>query len=142
MEPKRFSRLSIPTTDGTDIVDLTAEVEAFVAASGVTEGLLVVFVPGSTAGVTTIEFESGAVEDLRQAIERLAPRGADYAHDRRWGDGNGYAHVRAALLGPSLTVPVSGGRPLLGTWQQIVLCDFDNRPRRREILLRIVSGGA
>ncbi len=142
MEPKRFSRLSIPTTDGTDIVDLTAEVEAFVAASGVAEGLLVVFVPGSTAGVTTIEFESGAVEDLRRAIERLAPRGADYAHDRRWGDGNGYAHVRAALLGPSLAVPVSGGRPLLGTWQQIVLCDFDNRPRRREILLRIVSGGA
>ena len=142
MEPKRFSRLSIPTTDGTDIVDLTAEVEAFVAASGVAEGLLVVFVPGSTAGVTTIEFESGAVEDLPRAIERLAPRGADYAHDRRWGDGNGYAHVRAALLGPSLAVPVSGGRPLLGTWQQIVLCDFDNRPRRREILLRIVSGGA
>lgn len=142
MEPKRFSRLSIPTTDGTDIVDLTAEVEAFVAASGVSEGLLVVFVPGSTAGVTTIEFESGAVEDLRRAIERLAPRGADYAHDRRWGDGNGYAHVRAALLGPSLAVPVSGGRPLLGTWQQIVLCDFDNRPRRREILLRIVPGGA
>jgi secondary thiamine-phosphate synthase enzyme len=142
MEPKRFSRLSIPTTDGTDIVDLTAEVEAFVAASGVSEGLLVVFVPGSTAGVTTIEFESGAVEDLRRAIERLAPRGADYAHDRRWRDGNGYAHVRAALLGPSLAVPVSGGRPLLGTWQQIVLCDFDNRPRRREILLRIVPGGA
>lgn len=142
MEPKRFFRLAVPTTDGTDIVDLTAEVEAFVAASGVTEGLLVVFVPGSTAGVTTIEFESGAVEDLRQAIERLAPRGAGYAHDRRWGDGNGYAHVRAALLGPSLTVPVSGGRPLLGTWQQIVLCDFDNRPRRREILLRIVSGRA
>jgi secondary thiamine-phosphate synthase enzyme len=133
--------LFLSTTEGTDIVDLTEEVVAFVAASGVEEGLLVVFVPGSTAGVTTLEFESGAVEDLRRAIERLAPRDADYAHDRRWGDGNGYAHVRAALLGPSLAVPVAGGRPLLGTWQQIVLCDFDNRPRRREVLLRIVPAG-
>ncbi|HSM51839.1 MAG TPA: secondary thiamine-phosphate synthase enzyme YjbQ [Thermoanaerobaculia bacterium] len=134
-------RLAIPTTDGTDILDLTEEAVEFVAESGVEEGLLVIFVPGSTAGVTTIEYESGAVADLRRAIERLAPRDADYAHDRRWGDGNGYAHVRAALLGPSLAVPISGGRPLLGTWQQIVLCDFDNRPRRREVLLRIVPAG-
>ncbi|MCL4836397.1 MAG: secondary thiamine-phosphate synthase enzyme YjbQ [Thermoanaerobaculia bacterium] len=133
--------LFFPTTDGTDVVDLTEEAVAFVAASGVEEGLLVVFVPGSTAAVTTIEYESGAVEDLRRAIERLAPREAGYAHDRRWGDGNGYAHVRAALLGPSLAVPVSGGRPLLGTWQQIVLCDFDNRPRKREVLLRILPAG-
>ena len=97
------------------------------------------FVPGSTAGVTTIEYEPGALEDLRSAIERLAPRGPVYAHDRRWGDGNGFSHVRAALLGPSVSIPVEGGRPGLGTWQQVVLCDFDNRPRRRSVLLQFTG---
>lgn len=127
------------TTADTDILDLTPEVEAFLRDRGIDEGWLLVFVPGSTAAVTTIEFESGAVADLADAIERLAPRDAEYQHNLRWHDGNGYSHVRAALMGPSLTLPVSGGAPQTGTWQQIVLCDFDNRPRRRRIHLQAVG---
>lgn len=133
------SELSIETTAGTDLIDLTAAVEEFVAASGVLEGHLMVFAAGSTAAITTIEYESGALEDLRRAIERLAPRDIDYQHDRRWGDGNGYSHVRAALLGPSLTLPIAGGRLVHGTWQQVLLCDFDNRPRQRRILVQALG---
>ena len=128
------------TTADTDLLDVTDEVSAVVARSGVRDGLLTVFVPGSTAALTTIEYEPGALADLRDAIERAAPRDIPYAHDRRWGDGNGYSHVRAALLGPSLAVPVRGGRPALGTWQQIVLCDFDNRPRSRALLVQVMGG--
>jgi secondary thiamine-phosphate synthase enzyme len=131
--------LELSTSGTTDVVDLTDEVESFVRDSGILHGMLVVFVPGSTAGVTTIEFESGAVADLKRAIERIVPRDAEYAHDLRWGDGNGYAHVRAALLGPSITVPIRDGRPETGTWQQIVLCDFDNRPRRRQVSLQAMG---
>jgi secondary thiamine-phosphate synthase enzyme len=94
-------------------------------------GLLTLFISGSTAALTTIEYESGAVQDLKAAIERLFPQDLDYAHDRRWGDGNGYAHVRAAFLKPSLSIPLEQGQLRLGTWQQIVLLDFDNRPRQR-----------
>jgi secondary thiamine-phosphate synthase enzyme len=122
-----------------DVVDVTAEVEQFVQETGVEDGLLVVFTPGSTAGVTTIEFESGAVSDLKRAMEQLVPREAEYEHNLRWGDGNGYSHVRSALLGPSLTVPVEAGRPVIGTWQQIVVCDFDNRPRRRKVLMQLLA---
>jgi len=125
------------TTGDMDVIDLTRDIETFVAGSGIENGTVLVFTPGSTAGVTTIEYESGAVADLIRAMERLVPRDADYRHDQRWGDGNGYSHVRSALLGPSLVVPVSDGRPTLGTWQQIVLCDFDNRPRRREIIVQV-----
>ncbi|MGB6122819.1 MAG: secondary thiamine-phosphate synthase enzyme YjbQ [Bacteroidota bacterium] len=107
--------------------------------SKIQEGIATLFVPGSTAGITTIEFESGAVADLRKAVERLAPENVHYDHDARWGDGNGFAHVRAALLGPSLTVPVVEGQLTLGTWQQIVLVDFDNRPRRREVMIHLLG---
>ena len=100
---------------------------------------MTVFVPGSTAGITTIEYESGAVRDFQEAIERIAPKSIHYHHDQRWGDGNGYSHVRAALLGASLTVPFSSSKLLLGTWQQIILVDFDNRPRTRNILLQIIG---
>ena len=117
------------TTGDTDILDLSADVEAFVNETGVREGWVMVFVPGSTGAVTTIEFESGAVNDLKRAIEQIAPREGDYEHNLRWGDGNGYSHVRAALMGPSLVLPISEGRVQTGTWQQIVLCDYDNRPR-------------
>jgi secondary thiamine-phosphate synthase enzyme len=102
-------------------------------------GLVTVFVPGSTAGITTIEYEPGVVEDLKKAIERLAPQNIHYDHDARWGDGNGFAHVRASLLGPSLTVPFQEGNLLVGTWQQIVLVDFDNRPRNREIIVQVTG---
>ena len=125
--------LEIKTTAGTDILDLTTAVAVEVEQTGVTEGLLTLFIPGSTAALSTIEFESGVVNDLRAAIERLFPQDIPYEHDRRWGDGNGYAHVRAAFLKPSLSIPLAGGRLLLGTWQQIVLLDFDNRPRQRRI---------
>jgi secondary thiamine-phosphate synthase enzyme len=101
--------------------------------------LATVFVPGSTASLTTIEFESGAVADLHEAVRRLVPENQPYRHDARWGDGNGFAHVRAAVLGPSLTVPVSGGKLQLGTWQQIVLLDHDNRPRRRKVLVQLLG---
>jgi secondary thiamine-phosphate synthase enzyme len=126
------------TTEGqTDVIDLTSAVEDRVGSSGIKNGIATVFVPGSTAGVTTIEFESGVVEDLRKAVERLVPSNMHYDHDARWGDGNGYAHVRASLLGPSLSVPIASGKLLLGTWQQIILVDFDNRPRRREVIVHV-----
>jgi secondary thiamine-phosphate synthase enzyme len=125
--------LEVKTTAGTDILDLTTSVQEKVQRTGVTAGLLTLFISGSTAALTTIEYESGAVHDLKAALERLFPQDLDYAHDRRWGDGNGYAHVRAAFLKPSLSIPIDQGRLQLGTWQQIVLLDFDNRPRQRRI---------
>jgi len=134
-----YGTIFCDTGGGTDVIDITPEVESRIASSGVKDGSVLLFVSGSTAALTTIEYESGAIEDLRQAIERMAPRGMPYRHDQRWGDGNGYAHVRAALLGPSMTIPVKGGRMLLGTWQQIVVLDFDNRPRRREIQVQITG---
>jgi secondary thiamine-phosphate synthase enzyme len=122
-----------------DVADVTGRVEAAVRASGIAEGVVTVFVPGSTAGITTIEFEPGAVADLKRAIDRMAPEELHYEHDRRWGDGNGFSHVRAALIGPSVCIPVSGGRMELGTWQQIVLIDFDNRPRSRDVIVQTVG---
>jgi secondary thiamine-phosphate synthase enzyme len=133
--------ISRKTTADTDILDLTDEVAAKVEASGVRQGQALVFTPGSTAAVTTIEYEAGVVSDLKHAIERLAPRDMHYDHDARWGDGNGYSHVRSALLGGSFTVPVVDGRLVLGTWQQIVLVDFDNHGRSRRIVVQ-VSGEA
>ena len=131
--------LEVSTTADTDIVDLSADVDGAVQAAGVEDGWVMVFAPGSTAGITTIEYESGCLEDLARAVEQLAPRDGDYAHNLRWGDGNGYSHVRAALMGPSLVLPVREGRVEHGTWQQIVLCDFDNRPRRRRILVEVMA---
>ena len=127
------------TSGGTDVLDLTSELKQNLVDSGVRSGQVVVFVPGSTGAVTTIEYEPGVVEDLRQAIERAAPRGIPYAHDEAWGDGNGYSHVRAALVGPSITIPVIDGHMTLGTWQQVVLLDFDNRPRQRRIIQQIIG---
>ncbi len=127
------------TTSGTDILDITGDVAQAVRDAGIEEGQVLVFVPGSTAAVTTIEFESGVVQDLADAIERMAPAGMPYAHDARWGDGNGYSHVRAALTGASLVIPVVDGGLLLGTWQQVVLCDFDNRPRNRRLVIQVMG---
>ncbi|MFZ2087848.1 MAG: secondary thiamine-phosphate synthase enzyme YjbQ [Desulfobaccales bacterium] len=125
--------LEMSTTAGTDILDITPQVQELVEASGLARGLVHLFISGSTAALTTIEYESGVVNDLRAAIERLFPQNIPYEHDQRWGDGNGYAHVRAAFFKPSLSVPLADGRLQLGDWQQIVLLDFDNRPRRRRI---------
>ena len=131
--------IRVRTKGLSDMHDITPLAAEFLSSSGVQNGLLCVFVPGATAGITTIEYEEGALEDLREAIERMAPRTVHYAHDARWGDGNGFSHVRAALLGPSLTVPVTDGALRLGTWQQILLVDFDNRPRNREIVFQLVG---
>lgn len=135
--PVQNRNILIQTTGKTDIVDLTAQVAKDVKESSVRNGAVTIFVPGSTAALTTIEFESGVINDLRKAIERMAPEDVYYEHDQRWGDGNGYSHVRAAIIGPSLHIPVVDGEMTLGTWQQIVLLDFDNRPRERRIVIRI-----
>jgi secondary thiamine-phosphate synthase enzyme len=131
--------IEIDTRGNNEILDLTPLVEKGLAAIDMKEGSVTVFIPGSTAGVTTIEFEPGAVKDLKEAFERLIPREMEYEHNRRWGDGNGFSHVRAALCKASLTVPFADRRLLLGTWQQIVLVDFDNRPRRRSIILQFMG---
>ena len=131
--------IGLHTRGFNDVHDLTPPVAKIVAGSGVSNGMVTVFVPGSTAGITTIEFESGAIEDLKKAIERIVPSTIPYDHDERWGDGNGFSHVRAAMMGPSLTVPVSGGALALGTWQQIILIDFDNRAREREVVVTVVG---
>ena len=129
--------IQVKTTGNSDIINISPQVEKIVSRHPILNGLILLFIAGSTAALTTIEFERGVVEDLRQAIERIAPHNMSYEHDARWGDGNGYAHVRAALLGPSLAVPLKDGNMVLGTWQQIVLCDFDNRPRTREIVVQL-----
>jgi secondary thiamine-phosphate synthase enzyme len=133
------SYLSFSTTGDTDIIDITRHVSDWITEAGIEEGHVLLFVPGSTAALTTIEYDRGAIGDLKEAIERLAPEGAYYRHNERWGDGNGHAHVRAALLGPSLSVPVIQKRLALGTWQQIVFIDFDNRPRERRILVQLTG---
>jgi len=133
------SSISLSTAGETDIIDITGRVEKLVADSGVSRGMVNVFITGSTAGLTTIEYESGLVHDLKEAMERIAPRKGNYAHDSRWGDGNGYAHIRASLMGASLSVPLDGGRMMLGTWQQIVLVDFDNRRRDRTLAVTVLG---
>jgi len=132
-------RLEFSTRGNGDIHDLTPAVGRALQESGVREGLVALFTPSATSGLTTIEFEEGALEDFRQAFERLAPGDLDYRHNLRWGDGNGHAHVRAALLGPSLSLPVVDGQLGLGTWQQIVFVDFDVRPRRRTVLVQFLG---
>jgi len=132
-------RFPISTLGHTDILDITSQVQEKVKLSGVEGGAVIVFVSGSTAGVTTVEYEPGLLKDLKRALEQLAPENIPYAHDAAWGDGNGHAHVRASLLGPSLSVPIEDGRLALGTWQQIVLVDFDNRSRQRQVLVHIVG---
>lgn len=135
--PVQNNQIFVQTTGKTDIVDLTPQISREVKESSVLNGAVTVFVPGSTAAITTIEFESGVINDLRKAIDRMAPEDVYYEHNERWGDGNGYAHVRAAMIGPSLHIPIVEGKMTLGTWQQIVLLDFDNRPRSRRIVVQI-----
>ncbi len=121
------------------MLDLTAQVTGLVAASGVINGIVTIAVVGSTAGITTIEYEPGLVADLGKAFDRVAPSGVAYEHDRRWHDGNGHSHVRASMLGPSITLPLVQGAVTLGTWQQVVLVDFDTRPRTRRIVVQVLG---
>ncbi len=135
--PLKNSNIYVETTGKTDIVDLTPFVLREVNDSSVANGAVTLFVPGSTGALTTIEFEGGVINDLKKAIERMIPEDIYYEHNERWGDGNGYSHVRAAMIGPSLHIPIIDGNMTLGTWQQIVLLDFDNRPRKRRIVVQI-----
>jgi secondary thiamine-phosphate synthase enzyme len=131
--------LSLSTKGFSDILDITGRVETVIGRSKIENGLVTVFCPGSTGAVTTIEYESGVLKDLQKAIEKIVPSNIPYEHDKRWGDGNGFSHVRAALMKPSLTIPMVKGKMALGTWQQIVLIDFDNRRRERNLVIQIMG---
>jgi secondary thiamine-phosphate synthase enzyme len=135
----RSDTIAISTKGQGDAHDLTQRIADAVTQSGVQAGIVTAFVVGSTAAMTTIEFEPGAVADLNRLFDQLAPRAADYRHHLRWGDDNGSSHVRAALLGPSLTIPIVGGALALGTWQQSMLIEFDTRPRKREVVVQMVG---
>ena len=132
-------QISLQSKGHCDIIDITAQVEGQLAEADINNGTVTLFVAGSTAGISTIEYEPGLISDFQSMWERNAPEDIPYDHDRRWGDGNGYSHVRASLLGASLVVPFNNKKLTLGTWQQIVLVDFDNRPRSRQIVLQIMG---
>lgn len=131
--------ISFSTQGFNDMKDLTSDVTRKLSDSGLQNGIVNLFVPGSTGGLTTIEYESGLVKDFSELMEKIIPSNVTYHHDARWGDGNGFSHVRASLMGPSLNVPFSSGTLNLGTWQQIVFLDFDNRSRSRTILLQFMG---
>lgn len=133
------AKLTQKTQGFCDIIDITAKVRDVIEKEKVQRGQATLFVSGSTAALTTIENESGLVQDLKEFVEKLIPSNKRYHHDARWGDDNGFSHLRASLFGPSLAVPIENGRPLLGTWQQVVLLDFDNRPRTREITVQLIG---
>jgi secondary thiamine-phosphate synthase enzyme len=135
------SHIALSTRGDADMHDLTTEVKKIIEKIGLQKGVVTLFTPSSTSALTTIEFESGALQDLRRALDQIAPPDADYKHNLRWGDYNGHAHLRAALLGPSLSIPVVDGRLCLGTWQQILFIDFDNRPRNRQLVVQIIGEG-
>ena len=132
-------RISLETKGECEIIDITPQVEQQVAGSDINSGIITLFVAGSTAGISTIEFESGLLSDFQSMWERNVPQNIPYDHNRRWGDGNGHSHVRASLLGASLVVPFHDKGLTLGTWQQIIVVDFDNRPRSRQIILQIMG---
>ena len=138
MEIETFS-INISTKGNCDIIDITAEVGKLVSNNNFNEGNVLIFASGSTAGVTTIEYEPGLLKDYPKFFDKIIPSNASYEHDNTWHDGNGHSHVRAAIQGASLTVPFSNGRLLLGTWQQVIVVDFDNRSRRREIIVQIMG---
>ncbi|HEX5837736.1 MAG TPA: secondary thiamine-phosphate synthase enzyme YjbQ [Anaerolineales bacterium] len=131
--------ISLNTRGNADIHDITNQIARLVADSGFVDGTVTVFCPSSTSGLTTIEYESGALSDLRRLFDEIVPQDREYAHNARWHDGNGHSHVRAALLGPSLTIPFVDFKLTLGTWQQVIFVDFDNRPRQRQLVVQIIG---
>lgn len=132
-------KIHLTTQGNPDLVDITAMINKTLKSTGLVKGNITVFVIGSTAAITTFEYEPGMIKDMRQLYETLAPRGKHYAHDDTWGDANGFSHLRAALQGPSLVIPFDKGELALGAWQQVVLAEFDNRPRERQIVLQIIG---
>lgn len=133
------SAIQLSTRGDADIQDITRQVQSVVTQSGVQSGIVTVFCPSSTSALTTIEYETGVLNDLRRLFDQIVDPNQHYQHNARWGDGNGHSHVRSALLGPSLTIPFNAGRLTLGTWQQVVYIDFDNRPRNRELVVQIMG---
>jgi len=131
--------LNLNSKGDADILDISGQVAGVLAESGMKNGIVTVFTPSATSALTTIEFESGCLADLRRLFDEIVDPNQPYAHNARWGDGNGHSHVRAALLGASLTVPFVQGRLTLGTWQQIIFVDFDNRPRRRQLVVQVMG---
>jgi len=134
-------RFALSTKGFNDIINITPQVSEIVEKSGAKEGICLVSSSGSTCGITTMEYEEGLIEDLKMALDKIAPMSKDYEHCKKWGDCNGYAHVRSTLINPFLAIPVENGKLVLGTWQQIVFIDFDNRPREREVNVKIVERG-
>ncbi len=137
--PIKTFHISLNTRGNADIHDITDRIANAIAQSGLNAGTATVFCPSSTSALTTIEYESGALSDLRRLFDEIVPQNREYAHNTRWGDGNGHSHIRASLLGPSLTIPFVNGELTLGTWQQVIYVDFDNRPRRRELVLQLIG---
>lgn len=131
--------INLSTRGNCDIHDITSQVVQFVRQSGLSDGIVTVFCPGSTSALTTIEYESGALADLERLLDEIVDPNRNYQHNLRWGDGNGHSHVRAALMGPSLTVPFVEGQLTLGTWQQIIYLDFDNRSRSRRLVVQVMG---
>ncbi len=132
-------QIELQTRGAGDLIDITVKVQKNLESAGLRNGNVTVFVIGSTAGITTFEYESGLITDMQELYNNIAPQGRHYAHDETWGDANGFSHLRAALQGPSLTVPFDNGKLMLGTWQQIVLAEFDNRPRDRRVVLQMIG---
>lgn len=135
----KTKRLKLTTKGHDHVIDITPEVAEAVSGSKVKDGVVTVFVFGSTASVTTVEYEPGLIKDIKTIDEKLVPSKVSYTHDETWGDANGYAHLRASLYGPSLTVPIDEGKMTLGTWQQIIVIDHDNRSREREVIIKIIG---
>ncbi len=135
----RTKWLKLETKGKDDVIDITDEVAEVVVETKVSDGIVTVFVHGSTASVTTLEYEPGLVKDIKEFDEKIAPSSKHYAHDDTWGDANGFSHLRASLIGPSLTVPIENGKMTLGTWQQIVVIDHDNRGRSREVVVQLMG---
>lgn len=132
-------RFSLSTKGFTDVIDITERISGFVEKSGIKDGICIIFCPGSTCAITTIEYEEGLKKDLKRILDEIIPPSEDYEHCKRWGDCNGFSHIRSSIVKPSLTVPVENGKLTLGTWQQIVFIDFDKRPREREIIVKVIS---
>ena len=131
--------IELNTRGNADVQDITAQVAQLVRSSALKNGTVTIFCPSSTSALTTIEFESGCVSDLRRLFDEIIPQNREYAHNARWGDGNGHSHIRAALLGPSLTIPFVAGSLTLGTWQQVIYIDFDVRSRHRELVVQMIG---
>ncbi|MCX5708778.1 MAG: secondary thiamine-phosphate synthase enzyme YjbQ [Candidatus Omnitrophica bacterium] len=134
-----IAKLDISTKGDPDLINITGEISQTLESSGLENGSLTVFVVGSTAAITSFEYEPGLVQDVRDLFEKLVPREKHYNHDETWGDANGFSHLRAGLQGPSLTIPFEAGKLLLGTWQQVVLAEFDNRPRQRKVIVQLIG---